>query len=172
MLSRKETEKALQEFVDSIVEESRENLSAKGINASGDLSKSIKGNVKASDNSIEVTIEAENYLKFVDRGVKGVKSGSSLSNYAFKSKGGKNGLKGMPPPNKLTTYMKRRTGKFLGKDRKQIGFATAVSVFYYGIKPTEFFTTPFEKAFKRLPEELVKAYALDIESFIEFTLKK
>lgn len=172
LISKKETEKALQEFVKSIVDESKENLNTKGINASGDLNKSIKGNVNVGDNSIEVTIEGENYLKFIDRGVKGVKSGSSLSDYAFKSKGGKRGLKGMPPPNKLTTYMKRRTGKFLGRDRKQIGFATAVKVFYYGIKPTQFFTTPFEKAFERLPEDLVKAYALDVESFIEFTLKK
>lgn len=164
MLSRKETEKALQEFVDSIVEESRENLSAKGINASGDLTKSIKGNVNASENSIEVTIEAENYLKFVDRGVKGVKGGRSLSNYAYTNK--------KPPVRFLQTWVKQKSGKFRQRNQRSIAFAIQNKIFNYGIKPTEFFTTPFEKAFKRLPEELVKAYALDIESFIEFTLKK
>jgi len=44
-------------------------------------------------------------------------------------------------------------------------------VFNYGIKPTKFFTDPFEKEFKELPDEVVEAYALDIENFMKFILK-
>ena len=50
-------------------------------------------------------------------------------------------------------------------------FAVAKAVYHQGIAKTNFFTKPFEEAFKRLPEELVEAYGLDVEDFIEFTLK-
>jgi hypothetical protein len=44
------------------------------------------------------------------------------------------------------------------------------SIFEKGIKPSLFFTKPFEKAFKNLPNELVEAYGLDVEDFLAFTL--
>jgi hypothetical protein len=34
-----------------------------------------------------------------------------------------------------------------------------------------FFTTPFQKAFKDLPEELILSFGLDLERFIDFTIK-
>jgi hypothetical protein len=34
-----------------------------------------------------------------------------------------------------------------------------------------FFTKPFEKAFKGLNEELIQAYALDVERFMTTTIK-
>jgi hypothetical protein len=37
----------------------------------------------------------------------------------------------------------------------------ARSVFRNGIKPSLFFTRPFEAAFKRLPEDLVETYGLE-----------
>ena len=33
-------------------------------------------------------------------------------------------------------------------------------------------TKPFEKAFERLPDELVEAYGLDVEQFLEYTINK
>jgi len=44
---------------------------------------------------------------------------------------------------------------------KSLSFAIARSVFMNGIKPSLFFTKPFEAAYKRLPEELVEKYGLD-----------
>jgi hypothetical protein len=32
-----------------------------------------------------------------------------------------------------------------------------------------FFTKPFEKAFLNLPQEVIEAYALDIDDLLEFT---
>ena len=55
--------------------------------------------------------------------------------------------------------------------RKSLTFALANHVFMYGIKPSLFFTKAFEKEFKSLPEELVNNYALDIERFMQSTLK-
>lgn len=40
-----------------------------------------------------------------------------------------------------------------------------------GLKTTNFFTEPFETAFKRLPDEIIEAYGLDIESLLKTSIK-
>jgi hypothetical protein len=47
----------------------------------------------------------------------------------------------------------------------------AGNIYNRGIKPSMFFTTPFQKAFKDLPEELILSFGLDLERFIDFTIK-
>lgn len=172
-----ETQEALQAFLNDVIKKSKANLSSKGINASKGLSNSFSSSLKVSKNSFQATISAEDYLPFIDRGVKGVKSGSSLSGFAYKSKGGKTGLKGMPPPKAFDKWNIKRgragrdeKGRFL--TRKQLNFRTAVGVFNYGIKPTKFFTDPFEQEFNKLPNDLIEAYGLDVEKFIKFILKE
>ena len=44
-------------------------------------------------------------------------------------------------------------------------------IFKKGIKPSLFFTKPFEAAFKNLPDELVEAFGLDVENLIKYSLK-
>jgi hypothetical protein len=56
-------------------------------------------------------------------------------------------------------------GKF--KSRKGLNFALARSIFEKGIKPTMFFTKPFEKYYKKLPEELIEKYGLDMEQLFD-----
>jgi len=172
-----ESKKILDKFFTSVISKAKENLNSKGINASKNLSNSFNYFVKVSPNSISADLFAENYLPFIDKGVKGVKSGSSLGGFAYKSKGGKTGLKGMPPPKAFDKWnvirgraARDEKGRFL--TRKQLNFRTAVGVFNYGIKPTKFFTNPFEDEFKKLPNELVEAYGLDIENFMNFILKE
>jgi len=159
MLDFDETEKALQEFIDFVVRESKK----RAPKASGDLKRSIKGDVKASANSFEAFITAEDYLPFIDKGVSGTEKKYNTP-FSYKSK--------KPPVRFLQTWLKRKTGAFLGRDRRSAAFALQNSIFKKGIKPTNFFTIPFEKAFKRLPNELVEAYALDVEDFMDFTLNR
>jgi hypothetical protein len=40
------------------------------------------------------------------------------------------------------------------------------------MKPTLFFTRPFELAYKRLGDDIIEAFGLDIDDFLKFTLKK
>jgi len=181
-MSKKNTEIALERFIEHVVMGSKDNLEALDKVASGDLLKSINGNVKVSPNSIEVNVLGADYLKFIDRGVhgkgglrktfKGKKLDSPIqwklkrvtnSDYRFKTE--------RPPANILRTWAKKKRGVFRKRGDKGMGFAIAESVYRTGIETTNFFTRPFEKAFERLPKELVESYALDIESFIEFTLK-
>lgn len=183
MLNRLQTQRVLQDFIDEVVDGSKNNLSALGKVASGDLEKSITGDIKVSENSIETNISGTDYAKFIDKGVKGVGGtrktfkGKKLDNpiawelkrvdnnlYAFRNK--------RPPANLLRTWGKRKRGVFRKRGDKGMGFAIAESVFRTGIETTNFFTRPFERAFETLPDELVEAYALDVEDFIEFTLNK
>tara|TARA_X000001382_G_scaffold99757_1_gene74243 strand:+ start:1706 stop:2260 length:555 start_codon:yes stop_codon:yes gene_type:complete len=173
---------ALQEFEQRVVQAAKDNLQRTNKNVSGKLDDSIKGEVKQMPNSIRVFFQMDNYGWFQDQGVRGVKSGKSLSNFSYKSKGGKRGLKGMPPPSAFDKWTIRKpikgirdkkTGKFL--KRKTINFLIARSVFHHGIKASMFFTKPFNSAFEKLPNELIDKYGLDMEnllvSIIEENLK-
>jgi hypothetical protein len=83
----------------------------------------------------------------------------------------------MPPANKLDKWTVKRTiapidekGRFI--TRKGLNFIIARSIYQKGIKPSLFFTKPFEKAFKQLPDDVINAYALEVEDFLKFSLKK
>ena len=47
----------------------------------------------------------------------------------------------------------------------------ARSIYNNGIKPSLFFTKPFEKAFKNIDKDLVEAFKLDMEKLIETATK-
>lgn len=156
----------LNDFRNNVIREAKKNLTSQ--NTSGRLSKSLNSVVKESKNSIQISFEMEDYGFFQDRGVKGVKSGKSLDGYRYTRRGGAGSFKGMPPPSAFDKWNVKKgiaprdkNGKFI--KRKSLNFLIARSIFEKGIKPTLFFTKPFEKYFKRLPNELVEKYGLDME---------
>ena len=83
----------------------------------------------------------------------------------------------MPPTKKLDKWVVRKNikgirdakGRF--KNRQSILFAIAKSIFAKGFKPTYFFTDAFEQEYKRLPDEFLDAYSLDVIDFLEQTTK-
>ena len=166
--------KALEEFRDKVVEESKQNLRKAG-KGGGNLENSIKGSeVKVTDRSLQFEIEMAEYGTFQDKGVSGVEKKYNTP-YSYKRKG--SGLKGMPPPSKLDKWTVKKgiaprdeKGRFI--KRKSLDFLIARSIFYNGIKPSLFFTKPFLKYSKDLPTELQSAFALDAEAFLEFTTKQ
>jgi hypothetical protein len=166
--------RALEEFRDKVVEESKKNLRKEG-KGGGKLENELKGGeVKVTDRSLQFEIEMPYYGVFQDKGVSGVEKKYNTP-YSYKRKG--SGLKGMPPPSKLDKWTVRKgiaprdeKGRFLS--RKSLQFLIARSIFYNGIKPSLFFTKPFEKYAKGLPKELEQAFALDTQAFLEFTTKQ
>jgi len=160
--------KALEKFRDKVVEESKKNLRKEG-KGGGALENDLKGGeVKVTDRSLQFEIEMPYYGVFQDKGVSGVKKKYNTP-YSYKTK--------MPPPSKLDKWTVRKgiaprdeKGRFLS--RKSLQFLIARSIFYNGIKPSLFFTKPFEKYAKGLPKELEQAFALDTEAFLEFTTKQ
>ena len=157
MSDKAEIQKELERFRDYVVSQSKRNLSRLKKNSSKKLYNSIKGNVKAMPNSISIQFTMENYGVFQDAGVSGTKKKYNTP-YSYKSK--------MPPAKAFDKWIVRKGiaprksgGQFAS--RKSLAFLIARSVFRNGIKPSLFFTKPFEAAYKRLPEELVEKYGLD-----------
>lgn len=161
--------KALEEFSDAVIQQAKLNLKGQNKVSSGNLYNSIKGSeVKVSANSIEFSIEMEDYGTFIDKGVKGKKSVYTTP-YSYKDK--------MPPPSKLDKWIVKKgiaprdeKGKFI--DRKSLQFAIAKSIFNNGIKPSLFFTKPFEKEYKKLEGQLDNILFRDAEEMIQFITKQ
>jgi hypothetical protein len=154
--------KALEKFRDLVVAEAKANLQRMGKNSSGKLSNSIKGEVKEMPNSIGIYFEMEPYGNFQDKGVSGTERKFDTP-YSYTNK--------MPPPSKLDKWIVKKgiaprnvTGQF--QSRKGLQFAIARSIFKYGIRPSLFFTKPFEAAYKTLPDTLIDKYGLDAEKLL------
>ena len=65
MADFKNIQELLDDFKDNVVREAKSNLKTKG-----NLNNSVKGYVKESKNSIQISFEMEDYGAFVDQGVK------------------------------------------------------------------------------------------------------
>ena len=155
-------QKALEEFRDYVISKAQSNLRKK--NVSGKLSDSLTAEMKVMPNSIRFFFEMEEYGFYQDQGVKGVRFGRSLSGFRFGSGTGKKG--GLTEG--IKKWVRQRGIQFRDKKGRYISRdATAMiitrSIWQKGIKPSMFFTKPFVAAFKRLPDELIKAYSLGLE---------
>lgn len=175
-LNQKETEKYLNNFAKYVIQQSRSNLTRQGKNVDKKLYNSLDKVIEVGANSFRLSFLMEDYGEFQDKGVSGIEQKYNTP-FSYKSKGGKRGLKGMPPPKAFDKWNIKRglaprdeKGKFLS--RKQINFLVALKIFKKGIKPSLFFTKPFQSAFNKMPDELVEAYGLDVEEFLKYTLKK
>lgn len=166
----------LDKFKDYVIQQSKSNLTRLKKNSSKNLYNSIKGEAKAMPNSFYLNFEMEPYGKFIDKGVNGKKTTYSTP-YSYKTK--------MPPPSKLDKWIVRKglaprnkDGKFSGRTINSVGFKKSIQfliarkIFMYGIKPSLFFTKPFEKAYKDLPDELVEKYGLDALELFKHTIKQ
>ena len=169
---------ALQEFEQRVVQASKDNLKKQKKDSTGKLSNSIKGEVKVMPNSIRMFFQMEEYGFYQDRGVNGIRTVRSDREFSFK--------KGVPSREMLKSldvWIRRkgikaftpRNKKGQFTSRKSLKFMLARSIFNKGIKPSMFFTKPFESAFQKLPNELIEKYGLDMEnllvSIIEENLK-
>ncbi len=155
-MQQSELQIELNKFRDYVVSQAKSNLTRQGKNSSKSLYNSIKGNVKANPNSFEMDFSMDEYGIYQDKGVSGIKKKYN-TDFKYTNK--------MPPAKAFDKWIVRKglapreKGKF--KSRKSLSFAIARSVYYNGIKPSLFFTKPFEKAIKRLPNDLVEAFGLD-----------
>ena len=162
-MKKDEIQESLDKFKEAVVRESKKNLQKQ--TSTGTLADSLVGKAKVSPNSIEVAFTMKAYGVFQDRGVKGKKSGNSLDNYAYTDK--------KPPASafsqwaikKFPEQTRNSKGQFVS--RKSLQFALANHIFNYGIKPTLFFTKPFEKHYKKLPPELLTKYGLKIDKLLK-----
>jgi hypothetical protein len=165
---KENVQKELSRFGKYVVQQSRSNLSKKDKNVSSKLYNSIGYESKANPNSFEFSFSMLDYGNFQDKGVSG-KEKRYDTPYAYTNK--------RPPSQPLAEWAKKRNirlrddkGRFSKGNYKTIGIILANSIYKKGIKPSLFFTRPFNLAYAKLPEELVEAYSLDLDNFLKFTL--
>lgn len=163
-------EQILNDFGKEVTQEAKINirfkkLANKGrnkINDEGDLAKSINYQVRVMPNSFSFFIEMEEYGEWVDKGRKPGK---------------------FPPPDAIRSWIKSKpirlrdlkTGQFLKTTKSRIdslAFLIGRKIKEKGIAATNFLSDPFEKAFKDLPDEIIEAFGLDIEAFLETSLSE
>lgn len=160
----KEFNEALREFAKYVVEQSKNNLRRDDMVASGKLLNSIDSNV--SNDSVEFLME--DYGVFQDLGIKG--ADPSLVGGRQKGIGAKFKFKNkMPKLKPILDWVKKRGvrlrddgGRYDRGNYKSIAFIIQKSIYAQGIKPSLFFTKPFEKAFRDLDIQLEDALAKDI----------
>jgi hypothetical protein len=166
----------LEVFKKYIVSQSKSNLTRGKHKVTSKLYKSIKADVKVSKNSFEFSFNMDDYGEFLDKGVKGKNTSRKAPQSPFKfgtGSGKKGGLtQGIDKwvKAKGIQFRDKKIGKFL--TYKSTAFLITRSIYSTGMKPTLFFTRPFEVGFNRLDKDLVEAFGLDIEEFLQFTLNR
>ena len=169
-------EEALDKYAKYVIQQARTNIT-KGYppNGTKNASMNLYNSLSYYIDDGSVFFEMLDYGAFVDEGVRG-KNPSALpknskwhgkqrarnSPYKFGTKSGaKGGLtrgldkwiirKGIAPRDKSGKFMSRKTLKYL----------MARSIYLSGIRPTMFFTKPFDKGFIKYSEEIVLGFMED-----------
>ena len=174
MLNKEETNKALERFAKYVTTQAKSNISKKNLKTSGSLYNSINYEFESSQNSFFLNFFMEDYGVFQDVGVRGARGGNAAPNSPYKfgtGSGRKGGLtKAMKQwvRTKGIQFRDLESGKFMSYDSTALLIARAI--YNRGLYATGFFSKPFESGFERLPDEVVNAYGLDLESFLQYTL--
>ena len=171
----------LDKFKKYVIQQSKSNLSKLKKNDRKGLYNTIKGEAKAMPNSFYLSFDLGEYGAFVDKGVKGADPSQVSPNAK---------VKGQQAPNSRFKFKKRipsapfeqwakfrnirlrdEKGKYKQGNYKTIGYIIAKNVWARGIKPSLFFTKPFEDGYKKyIDTDLIKAFGDDIETLIDYTI--
>jgi len=175
MLVEKYLREELNKFAKYVIQQSRSNLTKGKKNTSKELYNSLGYDIDSSKDSTSMAFKMADYGKFQDLGVKGKDSSAKAPNspYRFGTGSGKKGglTKGIDKwVRRRGIQFRDKKGRFLSYE--QTGYIITRSVYKTGMKASMFFTKPFERAFKRLPDQLVKAYSIGIEKQIQINIKK
>ena len=169
MLKTEQTYKYLNDFAKYVIQQSRSNLSKSGKSNTKALYNSLDKQIEVSANSFRLSFLMENYGEFQDKGVSGTKRKYNTP-FSYSSK--------RPPLKPIEDWVTKKRFQFRNKESgkfmsfKSTAYLIAGGILKNGIKPSLFFTKPFEAAFERMPDELVEAYGLDIEQFLQYTINK
>jgi len=163
-----EVQKTLIKFRDYVIQQSRSNLTKGGKNSSKELYNSIKGEIVSENGFNIVGFSMVDYGIYQDKGVSG-KIKKYNTPYSYKNK--------MPPAKAFDKWIVKkgiapRNAKGEFQSRKGLQYAIARSIFMNGIKPSLFFTKPFEAGYKKyIDVDLLKAFGQDVETMVDYNLK-
>jgi hypothetical protein len=170
-----EVEATIKRFRDYVIQQSRSNLTKGGKNSSKSLYNSLKGEIVTEKGFTIVGFKMDDYGTFVDLGVRGKSSSLKAPNSPYKfgsGTGRKGGLtEGINKWVKQKGFQFRdKRGRFMSYD--STAYLITRSIFHKGIKPSLFFTKPFEAGYKKyIDVDLVKAFGQDVETMVDYNLK-
>jgi hypothetical protein len=158
-MNLRRSRQAMNDFGKYVIQQSRSNLTKGKKNVTKKLYNSLDQKIVKTKRGLELTFEMLDYGLFQDQGVSGTKK---KYNTPFKYTNKR------PPAKVFDKWTIRKGiapraegGRFA--KRKGLNFVIARSIFEQGIKPSLFFTKPFEKRFKTLPPELIASFVNDFE---------
>ena len=198
MLGQEFVRDELNKFAKYVIQQARNNLSKGKFNDSKNLYDSLDFNIDSKKEIVSLLFEMADYGQFKDRGVKGANPNKLSPNtkirgqqapnspFRFGSKSSAGTFKDFAKRMSLFAKSKNirfrefktingrkvSTGRFAKGGFDAIGYVIARNIYNRGIRPSMFFTRPFISAFKRLPDELVKAYSIGIEKQIKVNITK
>jgi hypothetical protein len=179
-----EVEKAIERFRNYVIQQSKSNLTINGKNNTKNLYNSIKSESITENGYTIVGFQMSNYGQFVDQGVRGADPSQVSKNAKIKGQQAPNSpfsfKNKRPPSNYLEDWAKQKNfrlrdskGKFSKGNYKTIGIILAKNIWARGIKPSLFFTKPFEEGYKKfIDTDLIDALGQDIDIIIDYNLKK
>jgi len=179
MLKLEKVNKTIQMFRDYVIKESKDNLKRTGHNNTSALANSIKGEIVSEDGFTIVGFTMANYGAFVDKGVKGKTSSTKAPNSPFKFGSGTGKKGGLTEG--IKKWVRQKGFQFRSKEEGSKGrflsydstaYLITRSIFNKGIKPSLFFTKPFEAGYKKyIDVDLLKAFGQDVETMVDVNLK-
>lgn len=172
-METKLVQQALNEFGASVIERARQNLKTGGRygthNTSGQLSNSLDYKAKENKNSIEFDFYAEDYWKELDYGTKGSESSAKAPNSPYKANASRGAIDKWVV-RKGIQGVRGSGGQFA--NRKMMVTSITNSINRTGTYETKFFRNAFDNEYKDFDNKIVEKYGLDLESFLNFTLKE
>lgn len=162
-----EVENTLLNFGKELKRQSRANLTRRKKNVSRKLYDSIDYKVKVyPSGALAFAFEMEPYGDYVDKGVSGTQRKFNTP-FSYTTR--------RPPVAPLLEWVRARRlflrdekGRFSKGGQQRLAYLIRNKIFTQGMEPTKFYSQPFEQLFKRLPENIAKAYAKSIPDFIAF----
>jgi len=183
-----ELNKTLKAFGKYVVEQSKANLE-KEKKANGDLYNSISYKWRQETNAFLLEFLMEYYGMFQDQGVKGADPKNISPNTKIRGQQAPNSPYRFGSGTKKGTFktfkakmaefaqsknirFRNKKGQFAKGGYKSMGYVIAKNIYNRGLKPSYFFTKPFEEAFANLPDELLNQFAIDVENQLTLGIKK
>jgi len=187
----KEVEKILDKFGSYVIQQARLELAKQGkTKKSKRLSNSLYKDIKIYRDSIDLLLGGEDYLPFVDLGVKGKdpskvspnakKTGQQAPNSPYRFGSGSRAGTFKQFAQRMSLFAKERNirfrvpkgtskgGQFKDGGYDAMGYVIARNIYNRGLKPSFFFTMAFQRAFKFIPQQLRDAFVFDIEQDAKF----
>ena len=183
MLELQKVNKAIEMFRDYVIRESKDNLKRGGqygsYNNTNALSNSIKGEIVNDKGFTIVGFSMADYGAYKDKGVKGKTSSLKAPNSPFQFGSGTGKKGGLTQG--IKKWVRQKGFQFRSKEEGSKGrflsydstaYLITRSIFHKGIKPSLFFTKPFETGYKKyIDVDLLKAFGQDVETMVDYNLK-